>query len=82
MRKSACEQEPNLPLEAQRDDVNDIHIKRNEQPGGAFIPKGCGSKAHCAPDIHRISQDIEGETLDSVVHEDAKVISEEGASNT
>ena len=42
-------------------------------------PEGSGGEGHGAPDIHRVTQNVEGETLDAVAHEDTEVVPEERA---
>ena len=42
-------------------------------------PEGSGGEGHGAPDVHRVAQDVERETLDAVAHEDPKVVPEERA---
>ena len=42
-------------------------------------PKRPRRKAHRAPHIHRVPQHIEREALHPVVHQDPKVVAEEGA---
>jgi hypothetical protein len=44
-------------------------------------PQRAGSEAHRAADIHGVSKDIEREPLDTVIHENAKVVAEERACN-
>lgn len=45
------------------------------------LPKRTSSKTHRATDIHWIPENIEREPFNSVVHEDAEVVTEEGAGN-
>lgn len=42
-------------------------------------PKRTGGETHRAPDVHWIAKDVEREALDTVVHENAKVVAEERA---
>jgi hypothetical protein len=42
-------------------------------------PKSSRDKTHRASDIHRVSQNIERESLHPVIHENAKVVPEERA---
>ena len=45
-------------------------------------PEGAGGKAHRAADVHRISENIEREAFNAMVHEDAEVVAEEGTRDT
>ena len=47
--------------------------------GGADSPEGRRGEGHGTPDVHGVAEDVEGETLDAVVHENAEIVAEEGA---
>ena len=68
-----------LPLELERNDVHNVHVKRDEQTRGALLPQRARCKAHRRADVHGVAEDVEREAFDAVVHEDAEVVAEEGA---
>lgn len=70
-----------LPLEAQSNDVHDVDVRRQEEARGALEPERHRGEGEGAPDVHGVAEDVEGEALDAVVHEDAEVVAEEGARN-
>ena len=45
------------------------------------LPKSTSSEAHGTTDVHRISEDVEREAIDPMVHQNTKIISKEGAGN-
>ena len=47
-----------------------------------YAPQSRRSKAHRTTNVHRITEHIEGETLDAGIHEDAEIITKEGARDT
>ena len=51
--------------------------RKKKQEGRVDSPQRGRGEAHGAPDIHGVPQDIEGETLNPMVHEDTKVVPEE-----
>jgi len=70
------------PLEAQSDDIYDVYIQRDEQASRTFVPQRGRSEAHRAAHVHGVSQDVERESLDAVVHQDPKVVPEERPGDT
>ena len=96
---SLAQELANAPLKPQRNQVDDVHVRRDEESRRALVPseftsayqqlchpnyvlhspKRARRKAHRAPHIHRVPQHIEREALHPVVHQDPKVVAEEGA---
>ena len=56
-----------------------LHTTRHARGRTQDSPEGSGREGHGAPDVHRVAQDVEGETLDAVAHEDPEVVPEERA---
>ena len=95
-------------LEAERDQIDDVDIERDEEAGRALVPgvswmcrvntlhtramratggqrnspEGGRGERHGAADVHGVAEDVEGKALDAVVHEDAEIVAQEGASDT
>lgn len=51
--------------------------RKGKQRGMGDSPKSGCSEGHGAPNVHGVPQDVKWEALDSVVHEDTKVVPEE-----
>ena len=67
------------PFESQGDAVDEVDVDRDEQSCGSFVPQRDGCERHRASDVHRIAQQVERETVDARVHEDAEVVAQECA---
>ena len=70
--------ERNPPFKSQRDYIHDIHVQGYQESNRSLIPNRNSNESHGTSDIHRVSKDIERESFDAMVHEDAEVIAEEG----
>lgn len=46
------------------------------------IPQGGSSKTHCAAHIHGVVQYVEWEALNTMIHQNTEVVSQECASDT
>ena len=79
-----CEarEERNSPFIPQRDYVRDIHVQGYQETSRTLIPYRSSNETHHASHIHRVPKDVERESFDTVVHEDAEVIAEESPSDS
>lgn len=69
-------------LEPQGQDVNDQHLKGQQNTSRLAVEQGASEEAHGRAPVHGRAGDVEGEAGDHLVHQDAKVVAEEGTSDT
>ena len=56
-----------------------VTSRTKSTPDHRHAPQSRRGEAHRAADVHGITKDVEGETLDAVIHQNAKVVSQERA---
>jgi hypothetical protein len=67
------------PLKSQSDEVDDEDPAGESETCGGLEPEGSADVREERADVHGIVEDVEGETSDSVAHQDAKVVAEVGS---
>ena len=63
-------------FEAECDGVRHADDRTEPQPDGTLVQQRAADKRHRAPHVHRVAQDVEGETVHFGLHEDPKVVAE------
>ena len=64
------------PLVFERNHVDDENPQREQKPSGGFEPERRADVSEERANVHRVIEDVEGESGDSVRHEDTEVVSE------
>ena len=64
------------PLVFERNHVDDENPQREQKPSGRLEPQRRADVSEERTDVHRVIEDVEGESGDSVGHEDTEVVSE------
>lgn len=71
--------ERDLLFIAERYRIEHQDLCRQDDAGGASVQQGRAQEAHRAAVIHGGAREVEGETGDGCVHEDAEVVAQIGA---
>lgn len=53
-----------------------MHERCDEETRGALIPQRASGEAHCAANVHGVGEHVEWEAFDTMVHQNAEIISE------
>jgi len=70
------------PLITQRNGVDNVHQKREQESCRRAIPQRRSGEAHRATDIHWILDNVEREAGNTGGHQDPKIIAKESTSDT
>lgn len=68
-------------LELDGDNVDDEDVESQKDTGGLSVEQSAAEEAHGGTVVHGGAGDVEGEAGDHLVHQDAKVVTQEGASD-